>query len=295
MGAMKKPARKKSPASLRIGLVQSRVTHDVERNLSHTAGLIANAARRGSEIVCLGELFNRRYFAQSEDPRLLDSAESIPGKTSSFLAACARENSITLVGGSLYEKARNHRRYNTALVFGPDGKQIGKYRKMHIPHDPKYYEQYYFAPGNLGYVQVVTPKATIAPLICYDQWFPEPARINAVRGAEVLCYPTAIGWFKQLRQEEPFSAQRWEDAMRAHASMNGVFAVAVNRVGREGDLRFWGGSFIADPYGQVVARASRAQEEVLVADIDLGAVSESQEGWGLLRNRRRDSYRGLSG
>jgi N-carbamoylputrescine amidase len=294
MGAMKKPTRKKSPDILRIGLVQSRVTNSVEGNLTHTAALINDAARRGSDVVCLQELFNRRYFAQSEDPELLESSESIPGTTSRFLAACARENSITLVGGSLYEKGRNGKRYNTTLVFGADGNQIGKYRKMHIPHDPKYYEQFYFAPGNLGYVQVVTPKTTIAPLICYDQWFPEAARINALRGARVLCYPTAIGWFRGLHQEEPFSAERWEDAMRAHASMNGVYAVAVNRVGREGELKFWGGSFIADPFGQVVARASGTKEEVLVADLDLGKIPESQDGWGLLRNRRPDSYRGLS-
>ena len=294
MGTMKKPTRKKRSTILRIGLVQSRVTGNVEHNLTHTAGLINNAASRGSDIVCLQELFSRRYFPQSEDPELLRSAESIPGKTSRFLAACARENSITLVGGSLYEKGRNGKRYNTTLVFDADGRRIGKYRKMHIPYDPKYYEQFYFAPGNLGYVQVVTPKATIAPLICYDQWFPEAARMNALRGAEVLCYPTAIGWFKDLRQEEPFSARRWEDAMRAHASMNGVYAVAVNRVGREGELNFWGRSFIADPFGQVVAHASGTKEEVLVADIDLGKIPESQDGWGLLRNRRPGSYRGLS-
>ena len=179
-------------------------------------------------------------------------------------------------------------------MFDGHGTRIGESRKIHMPHDPHYYEQYYFAPGNLGYVQVATAKATIAPLICYDQWFPEAARANALRGAQVLFYPTAIGWFGDLRRQEPFSARRWEEAMRAHASLNGVFAVAVNRVGREDDLRFWGGSFVADPFGQVVARASAAREEVLVADLDLTRVRASQEGWGFLRNRRPDSYRDLT-
>lgn len=274
--------------------MQTRVTTDEPRNLAATADLIRDAARRGAQIVCLPELFVGRYFADAEDPRLRLLAEPVPGRLSRFLARCASDHRVTLVGGSIYEKGRDGKRYNTTLIYGPTGRLLGKYRKMHIPHDPNYYEQYYFTPGNLGYVQVPIGPTKVAPLICYDQWFPEAARLNALRGAEVIFYPTAIGWFDEMKRDEPFSAKRWEDAMRSHASMNGIFVAAVNRVGREGRLRFWGGSFIADPFGEVVARASRTREEALVADIDLRKVRESQEGWGFLRNRRPASYRALA-
>src|SRR5262249_4496291 len=183
--------------------------------------------------------------------------------------------------------------YNTALIFDRDGALAGKYRKMHIPHDPNYYAQHYFSPGDIGYVQVKTGTAVIAPLICYDQWYPEAARINTIQGAHIIFYPTAIGWFKDLRRDEPCSAHRWEDAMRAHASLNGIFTAAVKRVGREGDLRFLGGSFVADPFGEVIARASRSKEEVLIARLDLSRIKESQEGWRFLHNRRPQSYMDL--
>lgn len=290
---MKKRSEQHPNRKLRIGLVQMRSRRGVDENLARAAAGIRDAADRGAEIVCLQELFASPYFAQSEDPSVLDSAEPIPGRISRFLSSSAADGRVTLVGGSMYEKGRDGRRYNTTLVIGADGKRAAKYRKVHIPHDPMYYEQYYFSPGNLGYVQADTPKTRVAPLICYDQWFPEAARANAVRGAEVLFYPTAIGWFRELRRVEPFSARRWEDAMRAHASMNGVFAVAVNRVGTEDGLKFWGGSFVADPFGQVIARASAAREEVLVVEIDLGQVRDSRDGWGFLENRRPDTYRDL--
>jgi N-carbamoylputrescine amidase len=275
---------------VRIALVQSRASADVERNLTVTEALVADGARRGATIVCLQELFATPYFAQRKDRRARDLAESMPGRLSQFLSTCAARHRVTLVGGSIYERGRDGRRYNTTLIFSPRGRVIGKYRKVHIPHDPNYYEQYYFTPGNLGYVQVRTTKAVIAPLICYDQWFPEAARANVVRGAQVLFYPTAIGWFPELRRDEPFSAARWEHAMRAHASMNGVFVAAVNRVGREGVMTFWGGSFVADPFGEVIARASRSREEVLVADLPLDRIRASQAGWGFLANRRPDTY-----
>ena len=291
---MTRPRTKARTGLVRIGLVQARTGTDLGRNLDKTERLVAQAAGRGAEIVCLQELFATRYFARTEDASLFELAEPIPGRTSRFLADCAARHGITLVGGSIYEKAPRGKFFNTTLVYDKSGKLAGKYRKMHIPHDPGYYERYYFTPGNLGYVRVPTPKAVIAPLICYDQWFPEAARMNVLGGAQILFYPTAIGWSDELRQEEPFSTERWEDAMRAHASMNGVFVAAVNRVGREGDLRFWGGSFIADPFGQVIARASRSREEVLVADIDLSLIRVSQDGWGFLRNRRPETYRNLS-
>jgi N-carbamoylputrescine amidase len=280
--------------TVKIGLVQTKVGDDLGENLAKTASYIRQAARKGAEIVCLQELFAYRYFAQVRDDRFFELAETVPGRLAQFLSDCAASNRVVLVGGSIYEKGDDGRFYNTSLIFDSRGQLTGKYRKMHIPHDPNYYEQHYFSLGNLGYVQVDTGRTVIAPLICYDQWYPEAARVNAIRGAQVIFYPTAIGWFKELRRDEPFSAQRWEDAMRAHASLNGIFVAAVNRVGREGDLRFWGGSFVADPFGQVVARASRSKEQVLIARLDLERIGVSQEGWRFLHNRRPGSYADLT-
>lgn len=278
---------------MKVGLIQTKVGDDLEENLEKTAALIKQAAKKSAEVVCLQELFAYRYFAQTKDDRFFDIAEPVPGRLSRFLSKCASANRVFLIGGSIYEKGDAGKFYNTSLIFDTKGKLVGKYRKMHIPHDPKYYEQYYFSPGDLGYVQVKAGNAVVAPLICYDQWYPEAARVNTIQGAQVIFYPTAIGWFPELRRDEPFSAQRWEDAMRAHASLNGIFTAAVNRVGREGDLRFWGGSFVADPFGEVIARASRTSEEVLVADLDLDRVPASQEGWRFLHNRRPQSYTDL--
>src|SRR5271157_4473396 len=283
------------PRKLTIGLVQTAVSEDVDANLAKTQDCIQEAANRGAQVVCLQELFATQYFAQAEDAALFLLAEPIPGRISRFLANAAQSCGVTLVGGSLFERTESGEYYNTTLIFNERGEQIAQYRKMHIPHDPFYWEQFYFAPGNLGYVHadISTPAAKIAPLICYDQWFPEPARILALRGVEIIFYPTAIGWFDQMQRDEPFSAQRWEDAMRAHASMNGIYVAAVNRVGVEGNLTFWGGSFIADPFGQVVAKASDTNEEILVTDVELSRVDDSQDGWGFLRNRRPDSYLGI--
>jgi N-carbamoylputrescine amidase len=239
-------------------------------------------------------LFAHRYFAQIKDDKFFALAEPVPGPQSQFLSECASSNRVMLVGGSIYERGEDGKFYNTTLIYDAGGSLVGKYRKMHIPHDPNYYEQHYFAPGDLGYVQVSVGKTVVAPLICYDQWYPEAARVNVIRGAQIIFYPTAIGWFKELKRDEPFSAKRWEAAMRGHASLNGVFVAAVNRVGREEDLKFWGGSFVADPFGEVVARASRSKEEVLVATLDLNRIQVSQEGWRFLYNRRPHSYTDLT-
>lgn len=279
---------------LRLGLIQTNVRSPRDQHLEKTRRMIRDAARRGVDVVCLEELFATPYFAQTEDPEFRELAEPIPGPLSSYLADCARACRVTLVGGSIYERADDGKLYNTTLVHDAQGNLIGKYRKVHIPQDPQYYEQFYFAPGNLGYVQVPLEKAVIAPLICYDQWYPEAARANVLQGAQLLVYPTAIGWFPQLRKEEPFSARRWEHAMRAHASMNGVFVAAINRVGREGNMTFWGGSFVADPFGEIVARASSRKEEVLMVNLDLRLITASQEGWRFLQNRRPESYRSLT-
>src|SRR5215467_3067750 len=280
--------------SLKVGLVQTKVGTKLEENLEKTAAFIKTAARKGAEIVCLQELFAQQYFAQVKDKKFFGSAEAVPGRLSKFLSDCASANRGVLIGGSIYEQGEDDKFYNTALTYSPDGELIGKYRKMHIPHDPNYYEQYYFSPGNLGYLQVRTTKAVVAPLICYDQWYPEAARIHAIQGTQLIFYPTAIGWFKELKRDEPFSARRWEAAMRGHASLNGIFVAAVNRVGQEGDLRFWGGSFVADPFGEVIAHASSSKEEVLTATMDLARIRVSQDGWRFLYNRRPQSYADLT-
>lgn len=279
-------------SKLKIGLVQAKAGEDVAENLEKTAQFIAQAAKRGASVVCLQELFATRYLAQEERKELLETAEAIPGRISGFLSEEAKKNKIILVGGSIFERDQG-KTYNTNLILDEKGKILSKYRKVHIPHDPHYYEQFYFTPGNLGYVQVSLKEVKIAPLICYDQWFPEAARANALKGAQLIFYPTAIGWTTDMKELEPFSAQRWEDAMRSHASLNGIYVAAVNRVGKEDNIDFWGGSFVADPFGEVVARASSTKEEVLVAELDLGKIEASQEGWGFLRNRKPKSYEEL--
>lgn len=280
-------------SKIRIGLVQAKVRSQIEANLDRTAKYVHETARKGATIVCLQELFAVPYFAQQKDRKFLELAERIPGRIVNFLSSVARENNITLVAGSLYEKGEDKKYYNTALVLNSNGKIIAKYRKIHIPNDPKYYEKYYFSSGNLGYAQVDVNKVRIAPLVCYDQWYPEAARINALKGAQIIFYPTAIGWTDDMRKNEHFSAERWRNAMCGNASMNGLYVAAVNRVGKEQDIDFWGGSFVADPYGEVVKEASSTKEEVLVVDIDLRKVTSSREGWGFLRNRQPLSYKDL--
>ncbi len=279
---------------LKIGLVQVKVSGNTGLNLDKTAKLVSQAAKKGASIACLQELFAMKYFCQDKRKELFELAEVIPGKVSHFLSETARQNKVTLVGGSLFEKGEEGKYYNTSLIFDGNGKLRAKYRKIHIPNDPKYYEKYYFSSGNAGYVQADLHGLKIAPLICYDQWYPEAARINALKGAQIIFYPTAIGFTKDMKKLEPFSAQRWENAMCGHASMNGIYVVAVNRVGKEANIDFWGGSFIADPFGEVVARASSKKEEVLVVEIDLSKVASSQEGWGFLKNRRPMSYKDLT-
>ena len=277
---------------VKIGLVQAKASDGIESNLKNTAKLVGNGASKGAKIICLQELFATKYFCQEEKKEVFGMAESIPGKLAKFLSNTAKENKISLIGGSIFEKDGN-KYYNTSLVFDENGKLKAKYRKIHIPYDPKYYEQFYFSSGNIGYTQAYVAGVKVSPLICYDQWYPEAARINALKGAQIIFYPTAIGFTKDMKQNEPFSAQRWENAMCGHASMNGVYVAAVNRIGKENDINFWGGSFIADPFGNVIARASFDKEEVLVAEIDLSKVFTSQESWGFLKNRRPMTYRDL--
>ena len=276
--------------TLKIALLQMHPTRSLLDNLQKIEGMISQAVKQGAQLICLPELFSSPYFPQVENSQYFSLAQFIPGSISDFLCAQAQKNQVSLVGGSIFEKTPEKQYYNTALVIDSKGKIRGKYRKTHIPHDPHYYEQFYFTPGDLGFIQVKTHQFTISPLICYDQWFPEPARINTLHGAQLLVYPTSIGWFPELLQEEPFSAQRWENVMCAHASVNGIFVAAVNRVGVEDNLNFWGGSFIADPFGNIVVKGSSTQEEVIIGEISTEKIYDSQEGWDFLKNRRTDLY-----
>ncbi len=277
----------------KIALIQTSMVADQQANKDHFAELIAKTMAQHVDIICLPELFTSQYFAQTEDQSLFSIAEPIPGPTTSFLQEQAKKHQVTIIGGSIYEKGEGDHLYNTALIIDESGQIQLKYRKMHIPQDPHYYERFYFTPGNLGYKSYAKEGLKIAPLICYDQWFPEPARILALRGVHLICYPTAIGWIAQMKNEEPFSRKRWEDVMCAHASMNGVYVAACNRVGTEKEINFWGNSFIADPFGQVIARASSTEEEILIGTIDTENILNSQEGWGFLQHRRPESYEEL--
>src|ERR1700761_590710 len=285
----------------KVGLVQMSMGPDPEANLESAIGHIREAAQRGANIVCLPELFRAQYFCQREDLRLFDLAEPIPGPSTAKLGEVARETRVVIVA-SLFERRAPGLYHNTAVTLGPDGAIISVYRKMHIPDDPLYYEKYYFTPGDLGFKAVDTSFGRVGTLVCWDQWYPEGARLTALQGAEVLFYPTAIGWHP-AEKEEFGTAQyeAWQTIQRAHAIANGVYVAGVNRVGHEnGDvlgnrvegpgLQFWGGSFLADPFGRIIAKASHDAEEVLIGEIDLALLEDTRRNWPFLRDRRIDAY-----
>ena len=275
---------------IRIALVQMSCSEDPDDNLERALGRVAEAAGQGVDLVCLPELFRTRYFCQSEDEAHFRHAEAIPGPTSEALSKAASKLGVSVLA-SVFERRTAGLYHNTALVFGPDGERAATYRKMHIPDDPLYYEKFYFTPGDLGFPTASLPGLKVAPLVCWDQWFPEAARLASLGGAELLAYPTAIAWEEGVRPEwEGAEHDAWETAQRAHAVANGVFVAAVNRVGVEGALRFWGQSFVADPFGRVVARAAADREELLVATCDLDLIEEVRRGWPFLRDRRVDAY-----
>jgi N-carbamoylputrescine amidase len=259
-------------------------------NLAKAVERIGAAAKKGAQIVCLQELFRSNYFCQSEESRNFRFAETIPGPSTEALSKLARAKEIVVVA-SIFEKRSAGLYHNSAVVIDADGALVGKYRKMHIPDDPLYYEKFYFAPGDLGFPSFQTRYAKIAVLICWDQWFPEAARLAALSGAEILFYPTAIGW---IPREPRFVArgqrQAWELIQRSHAVANGVYVAVANRVGREGKIKFWGNSFVAAPFGEIVARGSSEREEVVIARCDLAKIAETRESWPFLRDRRVDAY-----
>jgi N-carbamoylputrescine amidase len=291
--AKKKPARprgKASPAdAVRVALVQARAGTDPGANLARTLAAIATAAKRGARVVCLQELFRTRYFCQREEMAAFDLAEPVPGPTTKALAAAAKRHRVVVVG-SVFERRAPGLHHNTAVVFDADGRQAGLYRKMHIPHDPRFFEKYYFAPGDTGFHAFDTAVGRVGVLVCWDQWFPEGARLAALDGAWILFYPTAIGtWTGEMELEGP-QREAWTTIQRAHAIANGVYVAVPNRVGREDDLVFWGSSFVCDPFGRVVARASPDREEVLLADCSPAEMEATRRTWPFLRDRRVDAY-----
>jgi N-carbamoylputrescine amidase len=293
------------PEKFQVGLVQMSATSDPESNLRHALDLVRQAAARGAGIVCLPELFQTQYFCQREEAAQFDLAEPIPGPTTARLSALARELHIVLIA-SLFERRAAGVYHNTATIFDADGSLLGLYRKMHIPDDPLYYEKYYFTPGDLGFRAFDTQVGRVGTLVCWDQWYPEGARLTALQGAHVLFYPTAIGWHPAEKAEfGEGQHDAWRTIQRAHAIANGVYVAVVNRVGFEtGDIRgksapgagleFWGGSFLCDPFGRVIAEGSREKEEILVGEVDLHALEEVRRNWPFLRDRRIDSYAGIT-
>ena len=279
---------------VRVGLVQMRCSAQPERNVERTLALIREAAESGCQVVCLQELFRSLYFCQEEDESRFDLAETIPGPTTEVLGSLAKELELVIIA-SIFEKRAAGIYHNTAVILDQDGALTGKYRKMHIPDDPHYYEKFYFTPGDLGFQSHSTSRGHFGVLVCWDQWFPEAARLTTLAGAQVLFYPTAIGWIPgQSEQTNLAQHSAWEMIQRSHALANGVFVAAVNRVGQEDNLQFWGQSFVCDPFGRVITRASASDEEILIADLDLADVEEIRREWCFLRDRRVDAYGGLT-
>jgi len=285
-------ARRDEP--FKIGIVQMTCTKNVDVNLQKAIRGIREAAAQGAEIVCLQELFRSQYFCREENAELFNLAETIPGPSTEALSAVARELQVSIVA-SLFEKRAEGLYHNTAVVLDSDGANLGIYRKMHIPEDPLYYEKFYFTPGDLGFKNFETKHARIGVLVCWDQWYPEGARLTSMQGASILFYPTAIGWHpSEKAQVGNAQLDAWRTIQRAHAIANGVYVAAVNRTGFEGPLdsgiEFWGNSFVADPFGQVIAQASTDQEEVVVTECDPKRVDEVRRNWPFFRDRRIDAY-----
>jgi N-carbamoylputrescine amidase len=289
-----------------VGLIQMACSPDPDENLRRAVEKVREAARTGAQIICLPELFRTQYFCQREDPALFDLAETIPGPTTDALIPVAREFKVVILA-SVFERRARGLYHNTAVVLDTDGSGSvrGIYRKMHIPDDPLYYEKYYFTPGDLGFKAFDTSYGRVGSLVCWDQWYPEGARLTALQGANILFYPTAIGWHPDEKAE--FGAAQhdaWRTIQRSHAIANGVFVAVVNRVGHEfGDIRgsraqgkgleFWGRSFLCDPFGRVMAEASHDKEEIVIGQCDLGHLEDVRRNWPFLRDRRIDSYEGI--
>jgi len=282
-----------------LGLIQTRCSPDPAENFARTSAKIAQAARQGARIICTQELFTSEYFCQSENHDFFKLAEPIPGPSTAALQKLARRHRAVIIA-SLFEKRAAGLYHNTAAIIDATGKLLGIYRKMHIPDDPLYFEKFYFTPGDLGFRSWTTRRGKIGVCICWDQWYPEAARLTAMQGAEILFYPTAIGWHPSEKSEYGVNQHAaWETIQRSHAVANGCFVAAVNRVGLEKPaggkgIEFWGQSFVAAPSGQILARASADKEEILLVPVDLGQVEFTRTHWPFLRDRRIDAYGDLS-
>jgi N-carbamoylputrescine amidase len=283
-----------SGEKFRVGLIQMSCSLDPNENLEKAIWKIREAAGRGAQIICLPELFRSQYFCREENAELFALAEPIPGHSTEVLGKLARELGVVIIA-SLFERRAAGLYHNTAAVIDTNGEIVGLYRKMHIPDDPLYFEKFYFTPGDLGFPNFETPFGRVGVLVCWDQWYPEGARLSALSGANILFYPTAIGWHPSEKAQ--YGAQQldaWRTIQRGHAIANGIYVAAVNRVGYEGPpekgLEFWGSSFVADPFGQMIAEASNACEEILVVECDPGRMEEVRRNWPFLRDRRIDAY-----
>ncbi len=284
----------KRDSKFNLGLVQMSCSLNSDENLNKAIQGIRNAAAKGAEIVCLPELFRNQYFCREEKAELFDLAECIPGPSTEAIGAVAKELQVSVVA-SLFEKRAQGLYHNTAAIIDADGSLLGTYRKMHIPDDPLYYEKFYFTPGDLGFKNFETRFSRIGVLVCWDQWYPEGARITSLQGANVLFYPTAIGWHPSEKAEfGEAQLDAWRTMQRAHAIANGVFVAAVNRTGFEGPaeagLEFWGNSFVSDPFGRVIQQASATEETVLIAECDPKNMDEVRRNWPFFRDRRIDAY-----
>ncbi len=283
----------------KVGLVQMEMTDKPGENLDKAVARVEEAARAGAEVVCLPELFRSPYVCQREDAALFDWAETVPGPSTEALGAVARRAGVAVIA-PIFEKRASGLYHNSAAIIDAGGELLGLYRKMHIPDDPSFYEKFYFTPGDLGFKVFDVKAGRIGTLICWDQWYPEGARLTALRGAAILFYPTAIGWHPHEKAQHGV-AQRsaWQTIQRSHAVANGVYVAAVNRVGHERleasapGLEFWGSSFLCDPFGVVLAEAAVDREEILIGEVDLGRIEEVRRGWPFLRDRRIDAYAGL--
>ncbi len=281
-----------------VGLIQMTADVDAQVNLEKAVQLVRETARAGAKVICLPELFRTRYFCQREDAELFNLAETIPGPSTDAIGAVAKESRITIIV-PVFERRAAGLYHNSAAVIGPGGRIEGVYRKMHIPDDPAFYEKFYFTPGDLGYQAFDTPVGKVGTLICWDQWYPEAARLTSLRGADILFYPTAIGWHPHEKAAHGGAQlDAWQTIQRGHAIANGVYVAAVNRVGLEkpsdaAGIEFWGASFIADPFGVVIARAKSDRDEIVTAEIDPSRIEEVRRNWPFLRDRRIDSYQGI--
>jgi N-carbamoylputrescine amidase len=281
-------------SKFKIGLVQTKCSTDSEANLQRAIAGIREAAEKGAEIICLQELFRSQYFCREENAALFSLAETIPGPSTEALGAVAKSLGVAVVA-SLFEKRAHGLYHNTAAIIDADGSLAGIYRKMHIPDDPLFYEKFYFTPGDLGFLNFETRFSRIGVQVCWDQWYPEGARLTSLQGANVLFYPTAIGWHpSEKAQHGEAQLDAWRTIQRAHAIANGVYVAAVNRTGFEGTpengLEFWGNSFVSDPFGRVIAQAPPNEEQVLVAECDPKQMDEVRRNWPFFRDRRIDAY-----